>query len=115
MASHQGSERSENNINKKHKVIYVPDHELHIMAGALHDTVCRMGRETVLSRHFGKLLRSYIMNINKQRHPIYDVKRKATQLRHDLKVERARFARFKQAWKVEKQALLDKLEEHDNR
>ena len=79
------------------------------MAGALNDAVRLMGRETILSRHFGKLLKAYILNINKQRHPLLDLRRKTMQVRKELKTERARFTRAKQSFLAEKERLLKEI------
>jgi len=80
-----------------------------MMAGALHDAVRSYGRETILSRHFGKLLKAYILNIAKQRHPVLDLRRKTSQLKSDLKQERARFSRLQKTWQAEKEAFLTKI------
>jgi len=82
-----------------------------MMAGALNDAVRCLGRVTILSRHFGKLLKAYITIVGKRKRPVYDLRRKTSVLAHDLKVERARFTLSKQAWEAEKAHLLGVISE----
>ena len=105
-----GSDKRSKRTGTRYKVKYIPDHELHAMSGALNDAVRSMGHETMLSKHFSKLIRAYILNVVKQRRPIYDVKRQAALLRNDFRVEKARFTRLERAWEAEKQALLGEKE-----